>query len=91
MNEHDAESAPPIHLPPPTPWPMVLGLGMAMMMAGMIVFLRGMRLASGQAELLGGAQAAIGVPILGAVIFFAALTMMLRDDMKDFEHGGHGH
>jgi len=83
VNEHAKEPSPPIHLPPPTPWPMVLGLGMAMMMAGMIVFLRN----TAQPE----ANASLGVPILGAVLFFGALIMLLRDDVKAFERGGHGH
>lgn len=80
MAEHD-EPTPPIHLPPPTPWPLVLGLGMAMMMAGIIVFLRNTTLPD--------AQASLGVPILGSVLFFVALGMMLRDDVRSGE--GHGH
>ena len=81
MSEHEAEGSAPIHLPPPTPWPMVLGVGMAMMMAGVIVFLRQLHLADGRPSL--------GVPLLGAALFFLALINMLRNDVR--EGAGHGH
>lgn len=69
-----------IHLPPPTPWPLVFGLGIALMMAGLVVYAR-------EPKELGE----LAFPLFGAFIFFFALIMMLRDDVKASRHGDPHH
>lgn len=69
-----------VHLPPPTPWPLVLGLGIALMMAGLVVFVRP-PIETGE----------LVFPLGGAVCFFFALFMMLRDDVKASQHGAEHH
>jgi hypothetical protein len=78
-DSHDDHDGVP-HLPPPTPWPMVMGIAITLMMAGLVVFLRGEK-----------ALAELAFPILGVVLFFLSLIMMLRDDIKAFEEGGGHH
>jgi uncharacterized membrane protein YkvI len=78
-DSHDDHDGVP-HLPPPTPWPMVMGIAITLMMAGLVVFLRGEK-----------ALVELAFPILGVVLFFLSLIMMLRDDIKAFEEGGGHH
>ncbi len=68
-----------VHLPPPTPWPLVFGFGIALIMAGLVVYVR---TPSETGKLV--------FPLAGVVVFFVALIMMLRDDVKARQHGdGH--
>lgn len=67
-----------VHLPPPTPWPLVFGLGIALIMAGLVVYVR---------EPIEPAE--LVFPLGGVVLFFLALIMMLRDDVRAKRGDGH--
>lgn len=80
-NEHEEGGIP--HLPPPTPWPMVFALGMALTLGGMVVFLRGVK-----------SVPELAMPIFGFALLLFATVMMLRDDIIAFREGhahGEGH
>ena len=79
-DHHDDHENGVPHLPPPTPWPMVMGVAITLMMAGLVLYLRGEK-----------ALAELGVPLLGVFLFFLSLIMMLREDIKAFEEGGGHH
>jgi len=73
-----AGGAPP-HLPPSTPWPLVFGLGISLILGGIVVFLSGEK---PPIELV--------VPLVGGALFFWSLIMMLRDDvMAERGEGAH--
>jgi hypothetical protein len=59
------------HLPGPTPWPMVLALGMSCLLAGLII---------SPFKFLG-----LGVAVLGALLFLAALVALVRQDIALYE------
>lgn len=73
----------PVHMPSPTPWPMVMALGITLMPAG---FVLGPRLGE-EGTILGWFSP---VTVLGIVLFFLALWRMIRQDMDETEQGGHG-
>jgi len=67
----------PVHLPDPTPWPMVLALGMTLLAAGLVA---GPRLPVGALKLpLFG--------IVGLLLFGAALFQLVREDIRHFARG----
>jgi hypothetical protein len=78
----DAHGHAPVHMPSPTPWPMVMGLAITCMPGG---FALGPR--------LGGTGSALHwVPLLslfGLVLFWVALYMMVRQDIDEAGQGGH--
>ena len=79
MSGHEHEEGGIPHLPPPTPWPLFVGLGMSMTLGGMVMFL--------------GRQTVpwLVIPVLGFALFMFAVVMMLRDDVIAFDENGHGH
>ena len=78
-----ANGHPPVHMPAPTPWPMVMGLGIALMPAGLVV---GPRLGP-EGSVLGWVAV---VTLIGLALFWLALYKMIREDLDlAAEHGGH--
>lgn len=59
------------HLPGPTPWPLVLALGMTLLLAGLIV-----------RPLM---PTGVGVSGLGAVLLLSAIFALLRQDIALYE------
>jgi len=72
----------PVHMPSPTPWPMVMSLGITLIPGGLIL---GPRLGE-EGTLLGWVPA---VTILGIFLFFLALFRMIRQDINEAAHAGH--
>jgi hypothetical protein len=74
----DAQGDPPVHLPDPTPWPLVLALGMTLMGAGLVVspFLRPVPLGA-------------GLSVVGLVLLWVALIQLVREDIATFAREGH--
>lgn len=72
----------PVHMPSPTPWPMVMGLGITLMPAGLTL---GPRLGP-------EGTALFWLPLLtvvGLVVFLLALYRMIRQDVDEAELGAH--
>ena len=81
MADH-TPGTPPVHMPSSTPWPMVMGLGITLIPAGLAL---GPRL---------GAEGTLlyWLPLLtvvGLVLFFLALYRMIRQDIDEAGQGGH--
>ncbi len=90
MSNHDELLDDPPHLPPPTPWPAVMGVSITLMMAGMVVFMRSLPI-EGIADTPDKANLGLlFIPLLGLLAFFVSLIMMLREDVQAFDEGG-GH
>ena len=67
----DEEPADIPHLPDPTPWPLVLALGLTLLGGGLVI------------EPL--RPVGLGVSAIGLVCFMVALFMLVREDIALFE------
>jgi hypothetical protein len=76
-----SHGASPVHLPPSTPWPLVMALGIALIPGGLVL---GPRL--GEDGLL---SVLSPVTLLGLVLFFLALYKMIREDLDAPAQGPH--
>jgi hypothetical protein len=73
---------PPVHMPSPTPWPLVMGLGITLIPGGLVL---GPRLGA-EGTFLGWVAV---VSLVGLVLFWLALYKMIREDLGTAEPGGH--
>jgi hypothetical protein len=61
------------HLPGPTPWPLVLGLGMTLLGAGTVI---------DPFRFVG-----LGISIVGLALFATALVVLIREDIRLWDRG----
>ena len=81
MADH-TPGTPPVHMPSSTPWPMVMGLGITLMPAGLVL---GPRLGAEGTPLYWLPLVTLG----GLILFAVALYRMLRQDIDEAQQGGH--
>ena len=77
---HDSEPNAIPHLPDPTPWPLVLALGLTLSGGGLVLG----NISLGDAEIPG-----IYVSVLGLLLFIGALGNLIREDIRLSDHASH--